>query len=63
MYSDGDGQSGEEDGNGDSDVDVDEDDEELGEDGRPGKRRSLGGSGRGARKRRRVERVGRLSSR
>jgi len=56
MYSD-DGPSGDEDGEGDVDVD-----EENGEDGRPGKRKSLGGSDHGSRKRRRVERVGRLSS-
>lgn len=60
MYSDGGGPSGDDDGDGD--LDVDGDDEEYGEDGRPGKRRSLGGSAHGARKRRRVERVGRLSS-
>lgn len=41
----------------DGDVDVDEEDEEFGEDGRPGKRRLLGGSGQRNRKRRRVERV------
>ena len=59
MYSD-DGPSGEEDGGGD--VDVDGDDEEYGEDGRPGKRKSLSGSGQETRKRRRVEGVRRLSS-
>lgn len=47
--------SGDEDKDGD--VDVDGDDEEYGEDGRPGKRRSLGESGQGSRKRRRVESV------
>ena len=59
MYSEDD-PSGDEDGDGD--VEVDGDDEENGEDGRPGKRKSLGGSDHGNRKRRRVERVGRLSS-
>ena len=59
MYSD-DGPSGDEDGDGD--VDVDGDDDENGEGGRPGKRKSLGGSDQGSRKRRRVERVRRLSS-
>ena len=49
-----DGLSGEDD---DVDVDVDGDDEEFGEDGRPGKRRSLRESGQGSRKRRRVESV------
>lgn len=59
MYSD-DGPSGGEDEDGD--VDVDGDDEEYGEDGRPGKRKSLGWSAQGSRKRRRIEGVGRLSS-
>jgi len=59
MYSDG-GPSGGEDEDGDADADGD--DEEYGEDGRTGKRRSVGRSGQGTRKRRRVERVGRLSS-
>ena len=49
MYSD-DGPSGGEDGDGD--VDIDGDDEQYGEDGRPGKRKSLGGSAKGGRKRR-----------
>ena len=54
MYSDGapSGDEGE-----DGDVDIDGGDEEYGEDGRPGKRRSLSGSGQGNHKRRRVERV------
>jgi cell division control protein 45 len=60
MDSDGGGPSGGEDEDGD--VDVDGDDEEYGEDGRPGKRRSVGGSGQGTRKRRRIERVGRFNS-
>jgi len=55
MYSD-DGPSGDEDE--DCDVDADGDDEEYGEDARTGKRRSVGGSGQGTRKRRRIERVG-----
>ena len=62
MYSDDDRPSGDEAGGGDGDVDVDEDDEELGEDGLLGKRRSVGASGQGSRKRRRIERVGQLSS-
>ena len=54
MYSDG-GPSGDDDGDGD--IDIDGDDEEYGEDGRPGKRRSLGGPGQGNPKRRRIESV------
>jgi len=60
MYSDDDGPSGDE-GEGEGE-DGDGDDEEYGEDGRPGKRRSVGGSGQGTRKRRRIESVGRFDS-
>ena len=62
MYSDDDGPSDDEGEAEDGDVDVDGDDEEYGEDGRPGKRRSLHGSGQGTRKRRRIESVGRFNS-
>jgi hypothetical protein len=61
MYSDG-GPSGDENEDDDVDVDGDGDDEECGEDGRLGKRRSLGGSGQGNRKRRRLGRVRWISS-
>lgn len=56
MYSDDEGEAE------DGDIDVDGDDEEYGEDGQPGKRRSVGGSGQGSRKRRRIEGVGRFNS-
>ena len=62
MYSDGGGPSGGEGEDEDGDVDVGRDDEEYEEDGRPGKRRSVGGSGQGTRKRRRIESVGRFNS-
>jgi len=58
MYSDDDGPSDDEGQAEDGDIDVDGDDEEYGEDGQPRKRRSVGGSGQGSRKRRRIESVG-----
>jgi len=58
MYSDDDGPEDDQGEAEDGDIEVDGDDEEYGEDGQPRKRRSVGGSGQGSRKRRRIESVG-----